>query len=1354
MHDMTRTMDAPTTDAAARRVGGRYTVRGVLGRGGMAIVYHVSDTVTGRELALKQLVAEDDDARQKSSAALFEREFHTLAQLSHPRIIEVYDYGVADDAPYYTMELLDGGDLRQRAPLPWREACALAYDVCSSLALIHSRRLVHRDVTPRNIRCTRDGQAKLIDFGAMAPMGPGGVVVGTPSFVAPEVVLGSALDARADLFSLGATIYYALTGRAAYPASNFAQLFDVWKSKPPAASHFESDIPEALDALVASLLSSEPAMRPQTAFEVMHRLSAIAGLERAEPPGVSRAYLTTPAMVGRDRTLAELRGYMERAFKGRGRGVLVAGAPGTGRSRVLDACVLDAKLLGATVLRAGAKISGGGRFGVARALVAQLVQTMPGVADHPAAEGGVRSSGGQRPGDPEALVRSILSVASKNPLLVAVDDVEHVDDASMMFLNALASQSGRCRLLVVVTAESLLPDQGALHTFSNDEKAVTLNPLTPDETRELLASVFGDVPNLGLASREIHAVSRGNPRTCMDLAQHLVDRGRIQYETGTWTLPGVLDTRDLPRNAEDAIRERLAALPALARFIAQSQALSASSAFTREDYSLLCPDETAEHVDAALTTLLSQQVLVSDGRVMTMAHAGWASALTADLSDGDRRSRHRALVRVYEDRPGILVVQHLFAAGDPERALSRLAPLMAGGDPNALRNLTDIDTTQVAEIFRRTLDEARALGRRPREINELRRWLASFGVSADHTFYWYAAPDWLAQLEQDSGLARFRQLTDVQDEAERRSQAIGFAYQRYAATPEAERVYAPDEAIKFLVHYVVISIAVGSRTHDVGLLRSLPPLLDPFVALSPVVDAMRDNALATVQGVCNGQLELYIALSLSVYERLGQLNREILPSVDRIRGAIEFGIGVVSATLGLTSAEKWANRLDQEPMQRVNALYLRKAIRLQAGDWQSAEEYRKKAELLALESRTRQMFDSTLWLELSVHAMARDLTGLRQVMDRIEPRAARLAGWLPYRHIGEGEFQYICGNMQLARTAFERAVAITEPDAEDQCRVLQAFPVAMAGLLASLIELGEAEKAVSDGKRALETCTAHGIVAQAHPLVRALALAEAKLGAHDDACRRLDGLIAAQTQLGVTGLHLGATYEARARIAIWAGDEAAVEKYARLTAQEYRHGLGSPLGARYERLMDEARRTVASPLPRLRDFESTHVAGARESATVVVTQLLRGVETPEDRAARVLEVLCSGTTSVAGYLYLCTPDGPKLIASLGPEAPDGLFDYACDYLDRELHASDGETAFVSLDDASLGASLTVFKDGAGQAYRPTLLTAFIDGVLRHAALAVLLDGPGEPRALEYALTAALASHLIETGDTPGLVGRA
>src|SRR5215204_4569626 len=101
------------------RIGDRYDVVETIGSGGMAAVYRVTDGVTGRQVALKQLTVALDDKRGRESAALFEREFHTLSELSHPRIIEVYDYGIDQSGPYYTMELLEGTDLRERSPLPW-----------------------------------------------------------------------------------------------------------------------------------------------------------------------------------------------------------------------------------------------------------------------------------------------------------------------------------------------------------------------------------------------------------------------------------------------------------------------------------------------------------------------------------------------------------------------------------------------------------------------------------------------------------------------------------------------------------------------------------------------------------------------------------------------------------------------------------------------------------------------------------------------------------------------------------------------------------------------------------------------------------------------------------------------------------------------------------------------------------------------------------------------------------------------------------------------------------------------------------------------------------------------------------
>ena len=237
----------------------------------------------------------------------------------------------------------------------------------------------------------------------------------------------------------------------------------------------------------------------------------------------------------------------------------------------------------------------------------------------------------------------------------------------------------------------------------------------------------------------------------------------------------------------------------------------------------------------------------------------------------------------------------------------------------------------------------------------------------------------------------------------------------------------------------------------------------------------------------------------------------------------------------------------------------------------------------------------------------------------------------------------------------------------------------------------------------------------------------------------------------VSGLLLGATYEARARVAIWAGDEPAVEKYGRLTAAEYRHGRGSPLGARYERLMDEARRAVSLALPKLAHFELTRVGSNRESPTAVVTQLLRGAETTTQRAERVLTVLCRTRASSEGHLYLCEADGPALIASSGAILPStALQAYVQRHLARELSSGDAETAILTDPTGQPSTIPPLFTDEKGRTHRPIFLSTVVNGVPRYAAIAVVVGGSEEGRPADFALASALAAHLIEAGDTPGV----
>src|SRR5689334_20313607 len=153
------------TSEQPQRVGDRYLLVSELGAGGVGKVALAIDEQTGRRVALKQMrvaAAQDRD----DLLTLFKREYYTLKQLAHPLFVEVYEYGVDHGGPFFTMELLSGRDIDQCAPLPWTEVCRILRDVASGLAMLHSRGLVYRDLSARNVRLAENGQAKLLDFGA------------------------------------------------------------------------------------------------------------------------------------------------------------------------------------------------------------------------------------------------------------------------------------------------------------------------------------------------------------------------------------------------------------------------------------------------------------------------------------------------------------------------------------------------------------------------------------------------------------------------------------------------------------------------------------------------------------------------------------------------------------------------------------------------------------------------------------------------------------------------------------------------------------------------------------------------------------------------------------------------------------------------------------------------------------------------------------------------------------------------------------------------------------------------------------------------------------------------------------
>lgn len=1170
----------------------RYQVNGEIGHGGTARVLRATDLIHGREVALKQLILPKDPAQRESAIARFRGEFYTLAELKHPRVIAVFDYSVDQEgAPFYTMELLDGGDLREQLPVPWRTACRWVFDVCSSLALLHSRRLLHRDISPRNIRCTRDGRAKLIDFGAMTPMLAGGAsVVGTPAYIAPESLYGSALDARTDLFSLGATLYNALTGELPYPARSFAQVRDAWHDDPTPPSTRAPGIPPELDDLVLAMLCVEPSRRPQSAFVVMQRLAAVAGFEIHESDAVTQAYLSTPSLVGRDDVLASMRKSLEDAAAGHGRGVLIRGEHGMGRSRILDACALLAKTLGALVLRANA--SGDQRpFALAFALAQHLVEARSELAGDPRfrrllALNSDSSELLQPHESAEELQASlcelVLESCRERPLLIAVDDVHRIDEPSAAVLVALIGEAERRKLGLALTGDVNAEDTcRSLRMLASRCEQIELRALTSEQTRELMAATFGDVPNLGQLSGEIDQVAHGNPGEALELAQHLIDNKVVRYAAGNWSLPSELPPSAVPRSALDAIRERVRGLSAEARWFAGAHALSYADMFERATYHRLQSGLSEVAAESALRELLTKQVVSTDGHHYRLTNRLWTTAILESTSDEEQRRIHDALAERHRPHAGGQWIHHLFCAGRDEEGLDALIAHNSAY-AQSTRNAEASDLFLMGPHYARAVETAERLGRGPRVTNELYRFqLGGAAGTLDSASYAVAAPKWLAQLKRDSGFEAWLADTQTADQSERLMRALQTAQANYDACPQEQRVYRVEEALRLLVEYTVYSIPIAVRGMDYELLESLGPLLAPFAPLTPILHAIWQNALATFESSCRGQYTQARARWIEVLERLATAQGAEFRHVEQVRQAITFGLGTLEAMFGLPSAEARVASVEGNPLQQVGVLQLRKIVRLEQGDWKEAARLDRLADELALRARVPSMFLVHLLVEVTTYSQARDLAGLKRCVERIEPLAARYPGWSLHLINARALFELVRGDFSTAIRGFEASISQTEPDATGRSRNLQAWIQSQTGLAEALLLSEQLPAARDRAHTALERCREFEIVSVTDGMLRSWAVAEAKLGHCEKALAEMQTLVAQQRALGIAGLKLGLSYEACARIAIVSGDEDAFDRYARLTAREYRHGAGCPLGARYDVLINEARRHGFDPSPQL-----------------------------------------------------------------------------------------------------------------------------------------------------------------------------
>ena len=730
----------------------RYLVKRTLGQGGMGSVCLVEDLQTGRPLALKQMRRDRADAK---SLQTLKNEFLALAPFIHPNVARVYNFGYdqSTEEYYFTSEFVEGTQLLKATrnfdlgrPEDLKRMMDLMVGILRALEFVHSRGLVHGDLKPENLLVARDAvrasgenaeldlstAIKVIDFGLTKKEKEfgGKKVFGTSYYIAPETVLGSQIDRRTDLYSIGIVFYQLLTRKLPFVGdSNLVILKGHLEGKARPPHEVEPTVPRQLSRIVLRLMEKKPADRYSCAAEVIRAFNEEFSLKIAlETPATTRSYIHSARCLGRDDELRELFSFFHstihlasvwgdddsdipflRNFDSdrdaelppppKGHCFLVRGEQGIGKDRltrefkgiveVRGVAFLDFEIdadqtpengnlrrVLETLCAAFAADSPRLREDGSRAVL--VLQSLKDVLD--------RLDGSIDDQVIEKLAPGIVRAFKAVPVVMCFDQLHLAEGSLINFLRSLVgaivkAQAEKPQVIILAPArdEDLESDTFRRLLLSPEMRGhfreMILDRLAAAEVDELLDSMFGKKQFSQAFHKRIFEESDGNPGVVHEIIEYFISRNQLERGVGNWEYTGDIAKEVIPGKVRTALREKIQNLPAEAVKLGLAFAFLGNSC--ELEFAIRMAAIQPGKILDALLTLKRQRLLREDGEGATdcfsFTHRSARDLFLKQVSPEECASMHDRAGRLLEEKmkggsqiDPRLLAYHFLRAGNTE----------------------------------------------------------------------------------------------------------------------------------------------------------------------------------------------------------------------------------------------------------------------------------------------------------------------------------------------------------------------------------------------------------------------------------------------------------------------------------------------------------------------------------------------------------------------------------------------------------------------------------------------------------------------------------------------------------------